>query len=53
MDAHFYAGPGNVVMDSCEVCDLNWLDHGELSRISRAPEYMQPPQYTQSSMSDQ
>ena len=53
MDAHFYAGPGNVVMDSCEICDLNWLDHGELSRIARAPEYLQPPQYTQSSMSDQ
>jgi Zn-finger nucleic acid-binding protein len=41
MDAHFYAGPGNVVLDSCETCDLNWLDHGELTQIIRAPEYVQ------------
>lgn len=39
MDAHFYAGPGNVVLDSCDFCNLNWLDHGELLRIARAPEY--------------
>jgi Zn-finger nucleic acid-binding protein len=37
MEAHFYGGPGNVVMDSCDPCSLNWLDHGELSRISHAP----------------
>jgi Zn-finger nucleic acid-binding protein len=41
MEAHFYAGPGNVVIDSCEQCDLNWLDHGELLRIARAPEFME------------
>jgi Zn-finger nucleic acid-binding protein len=39
MEAHYYAGPGNVVLDSCENCELNWLDHGELLRIARAPEY--------------
>jgi len=39
MDAHFYAGPGNAVLDSCDFCNLNWLDHGELIRIARAPEY--------------
>ncbi|MGA9670645.1 MAG: zf-TFIIB domain-containing protein [Terracidiphilus sp.] len=38
MDAHFYAGPGNVVIDSCENCSLIWLDRGELMRIVRAPE---------------
>jgi Zn-finger nucleic acid-binding protein len=36
MDAHFYAGPGNVVIDSCEDCCLIWLDRGELMRIARA-----------------
>jgi Zn-finger nucleic acid-binding protein len=39
MEAHFYAGPGNVVLDSCDFCNLNWLDHGELMRIARAPDY--------------
>jgi Zn-finger nucleic acid-binding protein len=37
MEAHFYGGPGNVVMDTCENCSLNWLDHGELARIANAP----------------
>ena len=37
MDAHVYFGGGNVVIDSCEQCELNWLDHGELMRIARAP----------------
>jgi Zn-finger nucleic acid-binding protein len=35
---HFYGGPGNVVLDTCEHCRLNWLDPGELCRIARAPE---------------
>jgi Zn-finger nucleic acid-binding protein len=39
MEAHFYAGPRNVVLDSCDFCNLNWLDHGELMRIARAPDY--------------
>ena len=37
MEAHYYCGPGNVVIDTCETCSLNWLDHGELSRIAHAP----------------
>lgn len=36
MEAHFYAGSGNVVMDSCEPCCLHWLDHDELARIAQA-----------------
>jgi Zn-finger nucleic acid-binding protein len=42
MDAHFYAGPGNVVIDSCDQCMLIWLDHGELMRIVRAPDDRNP-----------
>jgi Zn-finger nucleic acid-binding protein len=38
MDTHFYAGPGNVVIDSCDGCLVNWLDYGELMRIARAPD---------------
>jgi Zn-finger nucleic acid-binding protein len=36
MLSHFYGGPGNLVIDSCEACRLNWLDPGELRRIARA-----------------
>jgi Zn-finger nucleic acid-binding protein len=38
MDTHFYCGPGNVIIDDCSPCHLNWLDHGELMRIVRAPD---------------
>ena len=38
MTSHLYGGPGNVVMDTCEHCHLNWLDPGELRRIALAPE---------------
>ena len=38
MDAHYYAGPGNVIVDSCEDCCLIWLDRGELMRIAHAPD---------------
>ena len=38
MDTHPYCGPGNVIIDSCEVCAVNWLDYGELDRIVRAPD---------------
>jgi Zn-finger nucleic acid-binding protein len=38
METHFYAGPGNVVIDSCENCCLTWLDGGKLTRIAAAPE---------------
>ena len=36
MDAHFYVGAGNVVMDTCESCCLHWLDHDGLARIAQA-----------------
>ncbi|MGD0548268.1 MAG: hypothetical protein ABR991_10645, partial [Terracidiphilus sp.] len=36
MDAHFYGGPGNVVIDSCEECCVIWLDRGEARRIARS-----------------
>ena len=36
METHFYAGSGNVVMDTCEPCCLHWLDHDELARIAQA-----------------
>jgi len=39
MDTHFYNGPGNVIIDDCSQCFLNWLDHGELMRVVRAPDY--------------
>ena len=38
MDAHFYAGGGRVVIDSCEQCLLIWLDFNELPRIAHAPD---------------
>ncbi len=38
MDTHFYAGPGNVIVDSCGDCLLIWLDRGELTRITHAPD---------------
>ena len=39
MDAHYYAGPGNIVMDDYPWCELNWLDGGELMVIVRAPDH--------------
>src|ERR1035438_1491372 len=38
METHPYMGPGNVIIDTCESCSLNWLDYGELQRIVRAPD---------------
>jgi Zn-finger nucleic acid-binding protein len=38
MDAHPYCGPGNVIIDDCENCSVNWLDYGELQKIVRAPD---------------
>lgn len=35
---HGYDGPGNVVIDTCERCQVNWLDPGELRRIAMAPD---------------
>jgi Zn-finger nucleic acid-binding protein len=37
MISHVYGGPGNVVVDTCEVCRVLWLDPGELLRIALAP----------------
>jgi Zn-finger nucleic acid-binding protein len=39
MDTHYYAGPGNVVIDDCASCELNWLDAGELQIIAHAPDH--------------
>jgi len=39
MDNHPYGGPGNVVIDTCEGCSVNWLDKGELQRMVGAPDY--------------
>jgi hypothetical protein len=38
MDAHFYAGPGNAVIDSCDDCCLIWMDRGVLMRIVHVPD---------------
>jgi Zn-finger nucleic acid-binding protein len=32
-----YGGPGAVVMDACERCDVIWLDYRELKQIVDAP----------------
>jgi Zn-finger nucleic acid-binding protein len=51
MDTHFYGGGGNVVIDDCSRCELNWLDAGELMAIAHAPDhsldYRPPPEYQQ------
>jgi Zn-finger nucleic acid-binding protein len=39
MAGHLYGGPGNVVIDTCERCLVNWLDPGELRRIVFAPDW--------------
>lgn len=39
MDTHYYGGGGNVVIDDCSRCELNWLDSGELLHIARAPDH--------------
>jgi Zn-finger nucleic acid-binding protein len=38
MDTHPYGGGGNVIIEDCERCELNWLDDGELQRIVQAPD---------------
>jgi Zn-finger nucleic acid-binding protein len=38
MDTHPYGGGGNVIIEDCERCSLNWLDYGELARIVQAPD---------------
>jgi len=39
MDTHFYEGPGNIIIDDCSRCRVNWLDQGELMRVVRAPNH--------------
>jgi Zn-finger nucleic acid-binding protein len=39
MDTHPYGGGGNVLIDDCENCSLNWLDCGDLDTIVRAPDH--------------
>lgn len=36
MDTHAYGGGGNIIIDSCSACELDWLDGGELDRVVRA-----------------
>jgi len=38
MDTHPYGGPGNIVIDNCPRCKVNWLDYNELNKIIRAPD---------------
>lgn len=37
MATHPYYGPGRIVIDTCDGCDLVWLDPGELDRVLDAP----------------
>lgn len=37
MSTHPYMGPGNIIIDTCEVCDYIWLDHGEINKVLNAP----------------
>ena len=37
METFNYYGPGNVILDSCEHCQLTWFNQGELGKIIRAP----------------
>jgi len=37
MITDWYYAPGNIVIDTCETCDLVWLDAGELGRAVDAP----------------
>jgi len=37
MDTHPYGGPGNIVIDNCPHCHVNWLDYREFQRIIDAP----------------
>jgi Zn-finger nucleic acid-binding protein len=53
MDAHFYGGPGNVVIDSCEECSFIWLDHGAITRIASAADVSASPENSFSEDSDQ
>ena len=36
MNTYPYGGPGNIIIQGCNVCQLIWLDFGELSRIMQS-----------------
>jgi Zn-finger nucleic acid-binding protein len=38
MDTHPYGGPGNIIIDNCPACMLNWLDYMELYRVTHSPD---------------
>ena len=37
MMTHPYMGPGTIVIDTCDGCNIIWLDYGELDRVINAP----------------
>jgi Zn-finger nucleic acid-binding protein len=37
MVTHPYMGPGTIVIDTCDQCNIIWLDYGELGRVINAP----------------
>jgi len=37
MSTHPYLGPGAIVIDTCQQCNLIWLDTGELKDVFNAP----------------
>jgi Zn-finger nucleic acid-binding protein len=37
MTTDWYYGPGNIILDRCDACDLVWLDYGELKQVVDAP----------------
>jgi Zn-finger nucleic acid-binding protein len=37
MNVHPYFGPGNIVIDTCDRCNVIWLDFGELKQAIDAP----------------
>ena len=39
MDTHVYGAGGNVVIDTCETCNVAWFDYGELKRVVTAPDF--------------
>jgi Zn-finger nucleic acid-binding protein len=37
MATHPYLGPGTIVIDTCDRCNIIWLDYGELAHVVNAP----------------
>jgi len=37
MATHPYLGPGTIVIDTCDQCNIIWLDYGELAQVIDAP----------------